>query len=161
MTAHAAPFQTVNGPTLLRLLTQQRNAYQTLRDLADEQLAAVEAGASDGLISLLAKRQAVIDDLAGLNDELAPYRQLGEDLANHLPEVQRQAVRVLIDEIDHLLAAVTAADERSREQLEAARTSVSRQLNAVGRSGAALNAYGKKPAQNAAAYTNRLTDRRG
>lgn len=58
--------------TLLELLEKQRGLFARLRELSERQTALVNDAAADALLTLLAERQSLIDELMAANEALEP-----------------------------------------------------------------------------------------
>lgn len=125
------------APSLVALLTQQRDLYRQLKLLSDEQATLITDGHTDRLLTLLAQRQRLVDTLTSLNRDLVVARQgLGAS-----DQGARDRVRLLMDEVDVLLQQIIEQDDRDRQSLQSAQQQVANQLKGVRQGGAALSAY--------------------
>jgi hypothetical protein len=155
MTATAKPDWAIG---LIDLLHQQRAIYQHLHDLSDRQSQLVAAGNAEPLLSLLAQRQRLIDDLTQLNGQIEPYKQNWPALWAHLDGSSRQAIQSLIDEVQRLLQLIVQQDEHDRQALASQRDHTATQLHQIRTGSVANRAYGKTPGSSDA---NRYTDQQG
>lgn len=141
--------------TLVKLLGQQRDLYLQLKTLSDQQASLIVEGQTEQLLSLLGHRQRLVDALTRLNKELNALRSGAGDLQSHLSEEERVQVRALMSEVDGLLHAIIAQDDRDRRDLQSAQQKVGSQLRHVARGGMANNAYRGAPVAPAARFTDR------
>ncbi len=155
MTANLAPHW---AQTLLELLDEQRGIYRQLAQLSNEQSDLVAEGDAESLLSLLSRRQALIDRLVQINARIEPFKQQWPTLWSELDDESREQVRERIDELRDLLDQILDQDERDRTVLASHRNSVSRQLGQLNRGAAVNRAYG--PAPNGAPGS-RFTDEKG
>ena len=157
MTAQTIPFPTGEAAELFGLLTRQRDLYDTLNGLASQQASLIAEGKTEALLSVLSKRQGLIEELGQINDDIGPYRGRIPEIAESLPEPNRQELRGLVDQVQSLLKTIIDQDEQDRIKLEQAKADVGGQLTQTARTGMAINAY-KQPVAPASA---RFTDRAG
>lgn len=148
---------TLDAPELIRLLSEQRDLYQQLKAMADQQASLIQAGDSEQLLTLLSRRQGLVEQLTTVNEALAPFRDRLPGLADDWPDQQRQQVRQLSEQVQTLLRSILEQDERDRKQLESAQKQINGQISQVNRTGQALHAYRPKtPTQQP-----RFTDHKG
>ncbi len=149
-----APAHAADSPSLVSLLTRQRDLYRDLKSLSDQQATLIERGDTDHLLSVLATRQGLVDALTAINRELVPVRQS----ASKIPAAQQARVRDLMAEVDALLREIIAQDDRDRQTLQSAQQRVGSQIRQIRQGGAAMNAYRAAPQ---VATSARFTDRKG
>ena len=123
---------------LVELLDQQRAIYHQLDALAAEQGRLVDAGDAEALLSVLSKRQSLIDQLTQINGKLAPYRQQWPALWEELDPPRREQVNQLIDQVQQLLDQIVEHDRRDRAALQRHRDRLAGELDQV-KQGAAMN----------------------
>ncbi len=140
---------------VVSLLERQREAYEQLRGLSEEQARLVVSGSSEDLLKVLAQRQGVIEALTKLNSEIDPYRKQWSQFWQALGEAQRQRVGGLVKQVEGLLAGIIEQDERDRAQLQHAQQAVRNELDQVTRSSEAINAYKVSSASNQARFTDK------
>ncbi|MAE61542.1 MAG: hypothetical protein CMJ49_09325 [Planctomycetaceae bacterium] len=124
--------------TLVDLLDQQRAIYHQLEQLATQQGQLVDAGEAESLLTILAERQALIDQLSQINGKLAPFRQQWPTLWEELDADQRAQVTQRIDQVQQLLDQIVAHDQRDRATLQHHRDRLAGELDQV-KQGAAMN----------------------
>jgi len=157
MTTQTLPPPAGEAAELLGLLTRQRDLYRDLSALASQQADLIAEGQTEQLLSVLSRRQGLIEELGRTNDEIGPYRGRIPEIAESLPEPQRDELRSLVEQVQSLLKQIIDRDEQDRRKLEAAKQDVGNQITTTVRTGAAMNAYKQK----AAATPARFTDRNG
>ena len=146
-------------PELLRVLDRQTHLYQRLDALGSEQSTHIKNSATDKLLSTLAKRQAVIDDITALNQHAEPFANDWPTLLDALPAEQRPGLRQRIDRLENLISRIAERDEADRATLEARRKEISADLSSMSNQRSAMNAYaGAAPNTNP---TPRYQNRQG
>lgn len=146
----------LDGCALLGMLQQQRDLYLQLKQLSTKQSELIEQQASDQLLTLLAKRQGMVDSLGQISHQLLPYRERMSTIAAALDEDSRGQIRELVNEIDQLLQSIIDQDGKDHRQLEAAQVKVGSNLNQITQASTALSAY-----RQACPASARFTDRKG
>jgi len=142
--------------SLLRLLEEQEALVNELACLADRQAELIRRAQTDALLSLLTRRQQIIERFAGTQNDLS---KLTDDLEARLETVssaQRQRIQSLIGDIGDRLAQVMQCDEKDQRVLEAARNRTKDELATVDTARQARRAY-----RSGGAVDNRFADQRG
>ena len=125
----------------------------------------IAQGETEDLLQVLAERQGYVEQLGALNRELAGYRERWPELSRTLPAARRDEINGLLEEVESLLEAIIAQDDRDRAQLAQARDEVAGQMRHTTQAGRAVNAYaqaaGGGPPSSAQASPARFTDGRG
>lgn len=153
--------------TLVNLLERQLSLYQGLSELSTKQSATIEQGEPEPLLTVLASRQRVIEDITGVNRELEPFRKRWDDLWASLAEADRGRVGDLVRSVQQLLTQIIAQDERDRTALQAARGRVGAEIQRLSHAGSAVQAYraapaaGQKPYGGIAQGKNRFMNQQG
>jgi hypothetical protein len=130
---------------LVATLGAQKNLYVQLLDLAKQQSKYVLSGETESLMTVLAARARLLDQVAPLDLRLQPYKGKWQETLDGLNAADRPVVAGLLKEVQQLLGEILAQDERDKESLTRQKTEVSVALNRTV-SGVALNrAYGGKP----------------
>ena len=149
------------GPEQLQsLLTRQRDLYQQLKSLSDQQGGLIAAGEAEQLLTLLGQRQQLVEELGVLSVEISPHRAAIASLAGDAAGPYAATLRSLVDEVRGLLGSIIEQDDAGQKELEAARDEVGGQLRRAAGAPAALGAY-RGGAALAAAPAPRFTDQRG
>ncbi len=144
---------------VIDLLDQQCGIYEQLHEMSAEQTRYVETGEAELLLTLLARRQQLIDHLSQLNGRIEPYKQdWPTRFAGLAVDVQEQ-LQVRINRVQTMLDQIVAQDERDRAELAKHRDRVGGEMGQV-RQGAVINkAYGRPG--GAASSSPRFTDQAG
>ena len=158
-TTNASDAQLTDEQWGLRLASRigaQVERYQQLAEITAGQSAAVESGNTDDLLSALARRQVIIQQITDANADLAPFIQAWQTRSRGITADLTATIRQSMDALDELVEQINAADERDRQALEAKRTAVSAELTGVAKRRTAMHAYASRPASGP-----RYQDRQG
>ena len=159
MTSHLAPPQTPPGaPRLLDLLRRQRDGYQSLKDLADQQQALIAQGRAERLLALLAQRQTVLDRLTEVSRQIDPYRDQLTAIVDAAEQDEAQQIQGLVAEVQDLLQSIIQQDQRDTADLQTARDGVQQQIRHSKTAGSVAAAYGRQPTPG---RDPRFTDQQG
>lgn len=135
---------------LTDLLTQQRDLYRQLREMAKGQSAAIEQDEPEALLRVLAHRQRLITELNDVNTQLEPFRSRWDELRESLSAAERIRTAELVAEVQSLLGDILRQDEADSDALQtksadtrqqAASASVGQRVNAA----YAAQRYGAAP----------------
>jgi hypothetical protein len=140
---------------LIELLLQQKDLVSRLDELATGQMALIDAGDSDALLTLLGQRQRIVDELNASQDGVVGLSQSlhGRD---DLGAGVRDRITALVDDISERLLRVANRDEEDRARLRTARERAAAGLSQVRTARRARQAYVNDKTRN-----NRFADRRG
>ena len=128
--------------TLSRALSGQKSLYIQILALAKQQSSYVATGESESLMTVLAARSRLIEQVAPLDRELQPYKGRWQEVLDGLPTADRKVIGGLLQEVQKLLSDILALDEKDKESLVRQRTTVGSEITRTV-NGAALNrAYG-------------------
>jgi chaperonin cofactor prefoldin len=144
-------------PRLNRVLDQQTDLYRQLNELGQAQSNHIEQGDTDALLTTLARRQSLINQIARLNTDVEPFAKDWPTLLSKLPTEQRDDLKARIDTLDTLVADIAQRDESDRASLERKRNQISSDLRSVSNQRSAVNAYAGQAANAnpAPRYQNR------
>lgn len=126
---------------LIELLTEQRNHYQRLRQLSEQQRSLICGDRPEQLLSILQERQLLVNALMRLNASLAPFRREWDEMYAALPEPSRHAAGLLLAEINTALQVILQNDHQDSALLAAKKQLVADELSELGGSRAAGAAY--------------------
>lgn len=154
MTRQTTTFPPGEAAELFELLGRQRDLYSELAGLSAQQSGLIADGEAEALLTVLSRRQSLVEQLGVINDQIGPYRGRVPQIAESLPGAQREALRSLVDQVQELLKSIIDQDDRDRAQLEAARTQVSDEATRAARAGVALGAYRQQPARPTARFAD-------
>lgn len=146
----SAPAQTVDASAVISALEQQLGCYQRLVKLVDVQRAHVEHGDAEALLTVLARRQGVLDELSKLESTVAPVRRSWASFVQTQPDSTRQKVESLMSSARTLLEQITRADQDDVMLLQQRKINVGKQIKAATESrqvnrAYAASAYAKRP----------------
>lgn len=127
---------------VLALLERQRDLYRELKSHSDQQAELIAQGATDQLLSLLARRQKLIDGLGEVSAALAPYRNRIATIADQSADEVGDQMRAMVEEVRELLESIIEGDEKGKAELAAARDKVGGQVRQAAGAVAATGAYG-------------------
>ena len=128
--------------TLVRALTAQKGLYVQILALAKQQSGLVATGESEALMSVLAARSRLIEQVAPLDRELQPFKGHWQEVLDGLPTSDRKVVGGLLQEVQRLLSEILATDERDKESLVRQKTFVGAEIKRTVNGAALHRAYG-------------------
>ncbi len=132
------------SPThLVRLLTEQRDVYNQLESLSHRQRTMISGDRPEALLNILSERQKLVQQLAQLNNQLAPFRRDWDALFDQLPDPVRAQVGELLDQINAMLRSILRSDQEDSALLSARKQSVAQSLERFSGGAAAHNAYSR------------------
>ncbi len=141
---------------LIRMLQEQQSLVEQLAKLATQQSELVESGKTEALLSVLGRRQELIDRvIASQGDLTALLEQLRCDRSN-VSEHSKRQIWGLVETINHQLAQVIKRDSEDQERLESKRDRTRQELASVETAKKAHQAYFKPHP-----VMNRFADRQG
>lgn len=144
-------------PALFRLLGEQRSRLERLERLSERQGGLIERGDTDGLLALLAERQPLVDELAGLTDEVQPYRAAWAEVLRVLGPADGERAMREAEWLESAAARLAERDRRDAATLEARRDAMAQEISAMPAARGAVAAYsGGRPSDGA-----RFQDREG
>ena len=132
------------GDAIVALIEQQASLYQRLRRLALRQRDLVRSEDPSQLLSLLAERRKMTDELAESAGHMADVRAKWNELGAELSEPQRDRTEKLLTEIRAVASEIIASDSDDMGLLEVRKRRVGEELNRSPARGAMLTAYGAK-----------------
>jgi hypothetical protein len=126
---------------LIDLLERKEKLIAELGDLASQQEAMVRERRGEALLGVLSRRQALIDEVLSMQDELASLAAAAADAEHEAPAAARERIRTLVDAISRGLGAVLERDERDRAAIASAREDTRRELASIAPTRQAHEAY--------------------
>lgn len=145
---------------LLDLVARQRDLYQQLRLFSNQQHDYIVNGQTANLLTLLTRRQSLIDELRVVAEKLKPFRESWDEVRAGLSEPHRLKLRALLDETDVLMRDIMERDRADGDQLKTAHASARSRLSKVGTASRAMQAYGATGTATLPS-SNRFTDKQG
>lgn len=95
---------------VISALREQVDCYGRLARLAELQHEHVQQGRTEGLLEVLGRRQAVLDEIARLEQVIVPAKRGWATYLSGLRHEQRVTAEKLLAETRRLLEEITAAD---------------------------------------------------
>ncbi|MEQ9459588.1 MAG: flagellar export chaperone FlgN [Phycisphaeraceae bacterium] len=163
MTTKTPHLDTQDPQALLDLVVRQRDLYQSLGSLSEQQQRFIDAGDTAKLLMVLSRRQTILDDLRIIAESLRPFRESWDDVRASLEQDDRERLRGLLDETDELMRSIMARDRADGDRLQQARGRVSKQLGRNSMATQATRAYqgtSQRPPANLPS-SSRFTDKQG
>lgn len=146
-------------------LERQLEAVEQIAALAEKQAKLIDEGDTDGLLTVLGRRQKLIDQFTAAQQALgdgsgaAPGSGAAAGLESVIERADASArarIRALIDRISEALAAVAQIDDRDQGRLREVQQQTRKELSAVGTTRQARAAY-----MTGRASHNRYADQQG
>lgn len=134
------------GDAIVSLIEQQASLYRRLKRLASRQHDLVRSEDPSRLLSLLAERRRLTDELTESAGHMAHVRGKWDELGAELSQSQRDRTERLLTEIRTAASEIMASDSEDMGLLEVRKRRVGEELNLLPDRGAMLTAYGAKPA---------------
>ena len=110
-------------------LEAQVSCYRRLAKLAELQHVHVQQEQTEALLDVLRTRQGVLDEIAALEQTIAPARQTWATYAQTLSEPMRAKAETLLTATRRLLEDITAADRNDALVLQQRKLNVGKQIN--------------------------------
>lgn len=126
---------------LSQLITAKHEVLTQLRALADRQLAALAADDIDRLLSILAQKQKLLNQLQGLERLIDPFRQQDPEARCWSSPKARRECQVIADRANLLLTEVMALEQQAGAAAVQTRDLTASQLAEVTGALAARQAY--------------------
>ena len=131
---------------VLDLLREQLSLYTKLETCASRQRPLIASEDAGPLLSLLAERQKLSVDLAGVGARLEPIRRDWEIHRRRFSPAERREADRLLTEIKSRLQRLIESDEEDTRLLSARKQAAAQALGAIHSTGQALSAY-RSPAE--------------
>lgn len=142
---------------LIDLLTRQHGAACELRELAERQAELIEAGRTDELLTLLGRRQELIDQFTADQQAIGRHTDALDGRSDNLDAATRGRIRELLDGISDALESIMQADARDQQSMKTSQDETQQELTKLGSARQARNAYVGSMAPSG----NRFPDRQG
>jgi hypothetical protein len=114
--------------TLVGYMQERLELLEALRALADAQAAASEHPEIDTTLSLLARKQTLLQDLANIQVKLSPYMHDEPSQRLWSSASRRQYCQKLADQGQQLLQATLQVEQHSLEKMTSRRDAIAAQL---------------------------------
>lgn len=139
---------------LVSLLQRQCAIFAQLRELSERQRGLVVQDDPQPLLSLLADRQRLVDDLSRCNVRLAPFRRRWTDVLTSLAPAARAEIGNLLLESDRILGSILERDQQDATALGDRQRRAARALVQKVEIGRAVKGYAAGSAGETAAGTD-------
>ena len=139
----------MNQDPIIIALESQVACYQKLAKLAELQHQYVQKGETDELLTVLQRRQEVLDQIASLEQIIAPAKRRWTEYLAELTPDQRVSAETLLAETRRLLEQITTADRNDTIVLQQRKLNLGKQINKTSAARAVNKTYA------AAAYGTR------
>ena len=114
---------------IISALDQQVACYRRLAKLAEVQHEYVQQSQTEELLDVLARRQEVLDQIAGFERTIAPAKQRWAAYLAGLDPARRGRAEGLLAETRRLLEQITTADRNDALVLQQRKLNLGREIN--------------------------------
>ena len=119
----------------------QKELYTQLLKLSKEQLELLQKGDGEAVGATLQRKNAIIQEVKGSEEELTSLKEEWTRLEAQLPEAKREELRVLVEELRGLITAVLEKDEEGSLLLREWMEETTSQLQRFREAKSAVRAY--------------------
>jgi hypothetical protein len=119
----------MNTDPIILALESQVGWYNKLAKLAELQHVYVQKGETDELLTVLQKRQEVLDQISALEQTIGPVKRTWNDYLAGLPAEDRVEAERLLGETRRLLEQITTADRNDSIVLQQRKMNLALQIN--------------------------------
>src|SRR5205085_817294 len=119
---------TMTQDPIIHALQEQVTCYQRLAKLAELQHEHVQQSRTEELLDVLGRRQEVLDQVAQLEQSVAPAKRGWGEYLRHLPADQKGTAERLLAETRKLLEQITTADRNDAMVLQQRKLNLGRQI---------------------------------
>ena len=127
---------------LISLLRRQVGIYTHLEKLSGRQRDLIAAEDQQQLLTLLAERQKLVDELGALNQGLVPLQEYWRANRETVAPSLRTEADQLVGRAGEILQRILGADEQDARILSARKAQTANQVTALAQSRQAFDAYG-------------------
>lgn len=143
MQGELSPSQTSIYRQLIEQLEEHAALCGVLDAISQRQGQIVASGDASAILSVLAERERVIEDLSRCNARIEPLRRVWDTVARGATAEQRDDVAGRIDALAGLIGAIAERDAADRRTLEERRDAVVAELHSMNAQKQAAGSYGK------------------
>jgi hypothetical protein len=119
----------MNSDSIILALESQLDCYRRLAKLAELQHEHVQHSRTEELLDVLGKRQGVLDEVARIEQTIAPAKRQWAQYLGGLEAGQRARAEGLLAETRRLLEEITSADRNDTLVLQQRKLNLGRQIN--------------------------------
>jgi len=131
----------MDSTEITNLLIQQRDLYRALGRLSERQRNMITSDEPEKLLSLLAERQKLIDQMQTINQRLQPFQVNWRQIRTSLDEQNARRVDELVNEINGLLGDILKTDEADTALLSVRKSERGQAIGAIQSGRQANRAY--------------------
>lgn len=148
---HPARNHSDDAARVLRLLARQRDAMERLAHVSEGQTEIIARGDAEAILALLEQRRPIVDELASLAHDAAPYRERWAHLLASADDAHREQLTGLAREVEDMRGMLVDRDARDRAAMEAARDALASEIAGMSRGRGVHAAYApaREPANDA------------
>jgi hypothetical protein len=117
-----------NDPIILALESQV-GSYSKLAKLAELQHVYVQKGETDELLTVLQKRQEVLDQISALEQTIGPAKRRWSEYLGTLVDEDRVTAETLLGDTRRLLEQITTSDKNDAIVLQQRKLNLGLQIN--------------------------------
>jgi len=121
----------MNQETVLQALAEQLDCYQRLSKLARTQHDHVQNSRTEDLLLVLSQRQTLLEQIARLEQTIAPARKTWQEYLQALSAADRDQAESLLARIRQLLEEITASDRDDALVLQQRKLNLGRGIHAA------------------------------
>jgi len=129
------------GMELFDLLKRQHQYYLERRRLSKQQRALIEAEQPEELIRVLGQRQKIVDAIARIHHQSAPYRKEWQEIKELIPAQLRKSIQILLGDLQQMLDEILEDDRQDSEKLSAAKQQIHQQIDNAQKIKTVVNNY--------------------
>jgi hypothetical protein len=119
----------MNTEPIILALESQVGWYNKLAKLAELQHVYVQKGETDELLTVLQKRQEVLDEISALEQTIGPVKRRWGNYLSELSTDQRAEAERLLGETRRLLEQITTSDRNDSIVLQQRKLNLAVQIN--------------------------------
>ncbi|MEZ6243763.1 MAG: hypothetical protein R3B57_12060 [Phycisphaerales bacterium] len=131
--------------SLERRIEELGDLLARLDELGDSQGELIADERTDELLALLAKREAVVEQVVAASERVDALRRRWDEMSGSIDHGRLATLREGLDGLTAAAGRITARDDRDRTILEVKRDDMARRLAGVGVGQRAMNAYASSP----------------
>lgn len=131
----------VNTTQLATLIDAKHSVLARLRELAERQLAHIHERNNGALVSMLAVKQKLLDELTAIEKQLDPYRSEDPDRRNWPSPAHRTRCAQVAAACRELLDELMRLDQQGMQHLRAQQQTTMQELHSAQESATARSAY--------------------
>ncbi len=133
----------IDSEAMIRILNEQLRLYRQLKALAERQRDLIVGENPQPLLTLLADRQTIIDELQSLSQQMNSAQGIWKSHYHEIDPARREEAESLIRDVTETLRSILASDAQDERLLGARKAQSSQEASRVGASQKAAAAYGR------------------